>query len=153
MYIIYSNEAEFKDAKKAYTNLIKAIHRGVSCFNELSVLFKENVDELAALFVASRPPSALIDKDNKQELLNLHDAWVKELQTQFMSALGKDRLYKRPAGFVQDSQIWLIGVLAKYFIFTVLRFDHADFLKAMKLDLGPILGDTGVWSLTNYLTK
>lgn len=29
----------------------------------------------------------------------------------------------------------------------VLRFDHADFLKAVKYDLGPILGDCGLWCL------
>ncbi len=31
--------------------------------------------------------------------------------------------------------------------------NHLDFLKAMKIDLGPLLGDVGVWSLTTYLTK
>lgn len=29
----------------------------------------------------------------------------------------------------------------------VLRFDHVDFLKAVKQDIGPILGDTGMWAL------
>mgnify|MGYP004292816833 CR=1 FL=1 len=29
----------------------------------------------------------------------------------------------------------------------VLRFDHKDFLKAVKIDLGPILGHTGLWAL------
>ena len=30
---------------------------------------------------------------------------------------------------------------------SVLRFDHRDFLKALKIDLGPILGDVGLWAL------
>jgi len=30
---------------------------------------------------------------------------------------------------------------------SVLHFDHSDFLKALKLDLGPILGDVGQWCL------
>jgi len=30
---------------------------------------------------------------------------------------------------------------------TVLHYDHADFLKAMNLDLGPILGDLGKWCI------
>jgi hypothetical protein len=33
-----------------------------------------------------------------------------------------------------------------------MRFDHKDFMRAMRTDLGPILGDTGVWALKNYLT-
>ena len=30
---------------------------------------------------------------------------------------------------------------------SVIRFDHHDFVKAIKLDLGPILSDMGLWSL------
>lgn len=30
---------------------------------------------------------------------------------------------------------------------SVLRYDHADFMKALRLDLGPILGSVGLWSL------
>lgn len=32
----------------------------------------------------------------------------------------------------------------------MLRFDHKDFLRAIAIDLGPILGDTGLWALKNY---
>ena len=31
-----------------------------------------------------------------------------------------------------------------------MRFDHKDFVRAIKTDLGPILGDTGLWALKNY---
>jgi hypothetical protein len=47
----------------------------------------------------------------------------------------------------------MVGVLKKYFLDSVLRFSHADFLKAMKLDLGPLLGDVGIWVMTNYANR
>ena len=31
-----------------------------------------------------------------------------------------------------------------------MRFDHKDFIRAVRTDLGPILGDTGLWALHNY---
>ena len=34
-----------------------------------------------------------------------------------------------------------------YFLNSVLRFDHKDFIKAIKIDVGPILGYTGLWAL------
>jgi len=33
-----------------------------------------------------------------------------------------------------------------------MRFDHKDFVRAIKTDLGPLLGDTGLWALKNYQT-
>ena len=44
----------------------------------------------------------------------------------------------------------MIGVLVKYFVNKVLRFEHADFIRAIKTDLGPLLGDTGLWALKSY---
>ncbi len=41
----------------------------------------------------------------------------------------------------------MLGVNVQYMINSVLRFDHKDFLMAMKIDLGPILGHTGLWAL------
>ena len=43
--------------------------------------------------------------------------------------------------------------MRKYFIKSVLHFNHADFMKAMKLDIGPLLGDVGLWVLTNYSNR
>jgi len=51
---------------------------------------------------------------------------------------------------MQDQQIWMVGVLTRYFIKQVLHFSHADFIKAVKEDIHPLLGDIGVWALTNY---
>lgn len=92
----------------------------------------------------------MIDKDNKEEVIKLHEAYVNEIRTAFSNALGKDRLYKRPVGFMQDQQIWMIGVLVRYLVKKVLHFDHADFLKAIKEDIQPLLGEVGLWALTNY---
>ena len=41
----------------------------------------------------------------------------------------------------------MLGVNQKYFINSVLHFDHKDFLMAIKIDLGPLLGHTGLWAL------
>lgn len=92
----------------------------------------------------------MIDKNNKEEVIKLHEAYVNEIKSAFSSALGKDRLYQRPVGFMQDQQIWIVGVLVRYFVKKVLNFDHADFLKAMKEDIQPLLGELGLWALTNY---
>ena len=88
-----------------------------------------------------------VNADTKKDILNMHEAYIGELKVAFSAALGKDRLYHRPSGFLNDQQIWMVGVQIQYFLDSVLRFDHADFLKAMKIDLGPVLGDLGLWCL------
>ena len=67
--------------------------------------------------------------------------------------LGKDRLYERACGFVTDQQIWLLGVLRKYFMNQVMHFEHEDFLTALACDMGPFLGATGMWVLEQYAQK
>ena len=44
----------------------------------------------------------------------------------------------------------MLGVLTKYFIKQVLNFSHNDFLTTVRVDLGPILGETGLWALKSY---
>jgi hypothetical protein len=44
----------------------------------------------------------------------------------------------------------MVGVLVRYFVKQVLHFDHTDFLKAVKEDIQPLLGELGLWALTNY---
>jgi hypothetical protein len=61
-----------------------------------------------------------------------------------MAKLRKDRLYERACAFVTDQKIWMIGVLMNYLLKHVIYFDHQDFLTAFKVDLGPILGETGL---------
>lgn len=41
----------------------------------------------------------------------------------------------------------------KYFLKSVMHFSHDDFMTALKVDLGPLLGDTGLWCLKNYETR
>jgi len=43
--------------------------------------------------------------------------------------------------------------MTKYFVKSVIRFDHADFLKAIKLDISPLLGEIGLWALHNYCQR
>ena len=78
---------------------------------------------------------------------------INDLKTTFMAALGRDRMYKRPCGAMTDQQIWMLGVLLKYFVKQVLRFDYLDFNRAVRTDLGPLLGETGLWALKNYLDR
>ena len=67
----------------------------------------------------------------KTEILNLHDAGITEMKNDFSTSLGKDRLYHKPCGFLNDQQIWMLGVNLQYLINSVLRFDHKDFIKAI----------------------
>lgn len=41
----------------------------------------------------------------------------------------------------------MVGVQINYLVEKVLRFSHSDFLKAINSDLGPVLGDLGLWTL------
>lgn len=41
----------------------------------------------------------------------------------------------------------MIGVQVYHLVKQVLHFSHEDFMKSFKFDLGPILGDTGLWQL------
>jgi len=59
-------------------------------------------------------------------------------------------MYQRPAGFVTDQQIWMLGVLMKYMLNKVMHMSHNDFMTAFKIDLGPLLGECGLWVLKNY---
>jgi hypothetical protein len=52
-------------------------------FDEFDQFFKDNYETLGSIFVQTKKPSALIDKDNKQEVINLHDAFVHEMKNTF----------------------------------------------------------------------
>jgi TPR repeat protein len=150
---MYTQEEGLKNPEKAYYYLEKALLNGVSNFDDLHHIFKENQEVLAPIFLKNRSPSALVDKNDKQQVLNLHEAYVNELKGSFSVALGKDRLYQRAAGFIEDNKVWLIGVQVRYLVKQVLRFDHIDFLKAFRVDVSPILSEIGIWVLKNYETR
>jgi hypothetical protein len=46
-----------------------------------------------------------------------------------------------------------MGVLTKYATKKVLHFNHNDFLMAIRADLTPLLGNTGLWVIKNYMTR
>lgn len=137
-----------KNTVKAYRYLNKACQLGVTMFEEQDKFFKANFEILQAVFAEIRKPPE--DQKDRKSIENLHDAYLNELKEKFSEKLEKDRMYNRPAGFVTDQQIWMIGVLAKYFVRQVMHFSHEDFMTAFKVDLGPLLGETGLWALKNY---
>ena len=75
---------------------------GVTFFDVLNQFFKDHYEVLAEEFVRSRKPGADFAKEKKEEVINLHEAFVNEMRTNFMAALGRDRMYKRPCGSVTD---------------------------------------------------
>ena len=81
----------------------------------------------------------------------MHDAFISELRNSFSTALQRDKLYHRPCGHITDQMIWIVGVQMQYLVENVIRYDHADFLNALKLDLGPILGDIGIWVCKQFI--
>jgi len=117
----------------------------------LTNFFKDNYDKLAPVFLKNKSHDD-ITPENKEGVMSLHKAFINDMQEKFMGALGKDRMYKRPCGAVTDQQIWMLGVLMIYMVDKVLRFSHKDFLAAIRCDLGPLLGDTGLWMFKNYTT-
>jgi len=139
---------EKKDTIKAYKFLNKAINLGVTHFEEQDKYFKANYDVLKPIFAEIRKPP--VEFTGQKEIENLHDAYLNELKENFSSKLEKDKMYYRQAGFITDQQIWMVGVLCKYMIRKVMHFSHDDFMTAFQVDLGPILGEIGIWTLKNY---
>jgi len=50
----------------------------------------------------NKKPDVLVNKDDKTEVLNLHEAYINEMKTTFSNALSRDRLYMRPVGFLME---------------------------------------------------
>ena len=149
LYLIHSGKEgqseAHKDVIKAYNYLMGAIISGVTHFDEIISYFKTNYAVLSANFIRSKNVPEELQKE--AEILKMHDAFIGELKVSFSAALSKDRMYHRPCGFINDQQIWMVGVQINYFIHSVLRYNHTDFIKAVKIDLGPVLGDLGLWIL------
>jgi hypothetical protein len=102
LFLLFSREEEKKDPRIAYKHLIKAVTMGVTFFDEMNAYFKDNYDLISPDFIKVRKPAADPTAEVKQEILNLHEAYVNELKINFMAALGRDRMYKRPCGSVTD---------------------------------------------------
>lgn len=74
------------------------------------LFFLENYDVLAPTYVALKKLPIEVKPENKKDILNMHDAEYAEMKVTFSGALTKDRMYHRPCGFINDQQIWMLGV-------------------------------------------
>lgn len=155
LFMIHSGKEgqvdDFKDPAKAYRHLMNAIQHGVTYFDEAVSYFKEHYDLLAADYVKRTKLPMEVTDETKADVLNMQKANISEMRNTFSNALNKDRLYHRPCGFLNDQQIWMLGVQLEFYLTTVLRMDHTDFMTALRNDLGPVLGDVGLWSLNCFL--
>ena len=78
--------------------------------------FKKHYNILAPLYVRKSNLPIEVNDKTKVDILNMHDAWVNEIKNDFSAALGKDRLYHKPAGFINDQQSWMICVQMHYLV-------------------------------------
>lgn len=85
-------------------------------FENLHEYFKTNFETLGPVFCEIRAPPESVDRTDRAQMENLHEAMINDIKNSFMAALGRDRMYKRPAGSVTANQMWMIGVLVKYFL-------------------------------------
>lgn len=109
LYLIHSGKEgqsqELKDPIKAYRYLLNAINRGATFFEEAVSFFRSNYKELVDEFIKINNLTLATQDDSeesKNNIINMHDAFINELKTNFSSALSKDRLYNRPCGFLND---------------------------------------------------
>jgi len=103
-------DPKFKNVEAAYGYILRGIKLGVTYFDEATKFFKDNYDLLAPIYVKQKNLPVEIKEETKKDICNMHDAMVNELRIGFSSALSKDRLYHRPCGFLNDQQIWMLGV-------------------------------------------
>jgi len=93
----------FRDVQGSYDWLVKGIQNGATFFDEAIKYFKSNFEELAPSFLKLRKLDLdYTDKSKNAEILNLHDAGIIEMKNDFSTSLGKDRLYHKPCGFLND---------------------------------------------------
>jgi hypothetical protein len=150
LFLIHSGEfPEHKDVKKAYKHVRIAVESGVTAFDKYQEFFKNNVEELGETFIKQQSITDL-DASKTEALVNLHNGYIQELGKRFTKAYENDKLYARASSFLQDVQIWLLGVLKRYFRDEVLRFNHVDFMRAIKEDLLPLVGEVGLYLLDNW---
>lgn len=114
LFLIHSGKDgqvdDFKDPAKAYRYLMSAIQHGVTYFDEALSYFTEHYDLLAADYVKRTKLQVEVKEETKADVVNMHKAHISELRVGFSNALNKDRLYHRPCGFINDQQIWMLGV-------------------------------------------
>jgi len=144
LFDIYAREEGSEDLPKAYNYFCDAIENGYTSFQEHQDFFNKNIDALKDTFI-KRKHYEEMKLDTNEKILNLHDVYVKDLMNKFTDAMRKDQLYKRATAFMNDGLIWMMKVLKLYMADTVLRFNHADFLTAVKDDIPPLVSEVGIW--------
>lgn len=114
--------------------------------------FKKNIDALKDTFL-QRKHNEELKIDSNEEIQNLHDAYTNELMSKFTDAMRKDQLYKRATAYMTDGLIWMMKVLKNYMVESVLRFDHQDFLVAVRDDIPPLISEVGVWLFNSGIVR
>jgi len=74
LYLIYSGkgDASQKNPEKAYEYLMRAIHNGVTYFDEAVSYFVENYAVLAPLYVKSKNLSIEVNAESEKDIKNMH---------------------------------------------------------------------------------
>lgn len=152
LFDIYAREEGWEDLPKAYNHFCDAVENGYTSFQELQDFFNKNIDTLKDVFL-KRKNNEEIKLDSDEEIKNLHDAYINELMTKFTNAMRKDQLYKNATAYMTDGLIWMMKVLKLYMVDQVLRFDHQDFLKAVKDDIPPLISEVGIWLFEVAITR
>ena len=106
LYLLYSGKEnqpqEMKNPELAYNWLMKGIYGGCTMFDEAIEFFKEHYAVLAPNYVKTKKIPIEVKPETQQDIQNMHEANIKELKSAFSTALGKDRMYHRPCGFLND---------------------------------------------------
>lgn len=144
LFDIYAREEGFENLTLAYDHFCNAVENGYTSFQELQDFFKKNTEALKDHFLKRKHYEEL-KLDSDEEVQNLHDAYTNEMMNKFTNAMRKDQLYKRATAYMTDGLIWMMRVLKLYMTDTVLRFDHQDFLKAVRDDIPPLISEVGIW--------
>lgn len=152
LFDIYAREEGYENFPKAYNYFCDAIENGYTSFQELQDFFKKNTEVLRDEFLKRKNYEELkIDSD--EEIMNLHEAYINELMNKFTNAMRKDQLYKRATAYMTDGLIWMMKVQKLYMVDTVLRFNHEDFLTAVRDDIPPLISEVGIWMFENAISR
>lgn len=87
-----------------------AIQCGVTHFDEAISFFEANYEELAPDYIKKTKLQIEMNDETKKIVLNMHNNNINEMRLNFSHALDQDRIFHRPCGFIQDQQIWMLGV-------------------------------------------
>lgn len=101
LFMLYCDK-EKKDLKLAYKYLFKACLMGVTFFDQMQRFFIENYDAVVPMYLELKKPHESLNTGDRKEMENMHKGYAEEMKTSFSTALGKDRMYSNPCGFIED---------------------------------------------------